>query len=79
MPSELPIVDVVGVGLNATDTLIRVPHFPALDSKVRLIETVTRAGGALGTEIPVIVIGACCGAAGARVADTIPVEAEDAA
>ena len=29
-----PQVDVVGVGLNATDTMIRLPHFPSLGSKV---------------------------------------------
>ncbi|MGD0841453.1 MAG: PfkB family carbohydrate kinase [Candidatus Acidiferrales bacterium] len=51
MPRELPIVDVVGVGLNATDTLIRVPHFPALDSKVRYIEAVTRAGGEVASAL----------------------------
>jgi len=51
MPNELPIVDVVGVGLNATDTLIRVPHFPTLDSKMRLIETVTRAGGEVASAL----------------------------
>ncbi|MGB6430576.1 MAG: PfkB family carbohydrate kinase [Candidatus Acidiferrales bacterium] len=51
MPNEFPIVDVVGVGLNATDTLIRVPHFPALDSKVRLIEAVTRAGGEVASAL----------------------------
>jgi sulfofructose kinase len=51
MAHELPIVDVVGVGLNATDTLIRVPHFPTLDSKVRLIEAVTRAGGEVASTL----------------------------
>jgi len=38
-------VDVVGVGLNATDTIIRLPNFPAFDSKVRLISSDLRAGG----------------------------------
>ncbi|MGB6200916.1 MAG: PfkB family carbohydrate kinase [Candidatus Acidiferrales bacterium] len=47
----MPIVDVVGAGLNATDTLIRVPHFPTLDSKVRLIEAVTRAGGEVASAL----------------------------
>jgi sulfofructose kinase len=51
MQGELPIVDVVGVGLNATDTLIRVPHFPTLDSKVRMIEAVTRAGGEVASAL----------------------------
>ena len=31
---DLPSVDIVGVGLNATDTMIRLPHFPAFNSKV---------------------------------------------
>ncbi|MGC1188332.1 MAG: PfkB family carbohydrate kinase [Candidatus Acidiferrales bacterium] len=51
MANEMPIVDVVGAGLNATDTLIRVPHFRTLDSKVRLIEAVTRAGGEVASAL----------------------------
>ncbi|MGA3294455.1 MAG: PfkB family carbohydrate kinase [Candidatus Acidiferrales bacterium] len=39
------ISDVVGVGINATDTIIRLPHFPDLDSKVEIISTETRPGG----------------------------------
>ncbi len=42
---EIARVDVVGVGLNATDTIIRLPNFPAFDSKVRLISSDVRAGG----------------------------------
>ena len=38
-------VDVVGVGLNATDTIIRVPRFPEFDSKIELISHDVRAGG----------------------------------
>lgn len=38
-------VDVVGVGLNATDTIIRLPHFPAFDTKVELLSADIRAGG----------------------------------
>ena len=30
----MPDFDVVGVGLNATDTLLIVPHFPAYAGKV---------------------------------------------
>jgi sulfofructose kinase len=33
---DLPKADVVGVGLNATDTLIPVPHFPERGSKVEI-------------------------------------------
>jgi sulfofructose kinase len=38
-------VDVVGVGLNATDTLIRLPHFPSFDTKVELLSADVRPGG----------------------------------
>jgi sulfofructose kinase len=39
------MVDVVGVGLNATDTLIRLPHFPAFDSKVEVRSAEVCLGG----------------------------------
>jgi len=42
---ELSPVDVVGVGMNATDTVIRLPHFPTLDSKVEILSAERRAGG----------------------------------
>lgn len=42
---DIPIVDVVGVGLNATDTLIELPHFPAHDSKVEIRRVSRFAGG----------------------------------
>src|ERR1700686_1785799 len=38
-------LDVAGVGLNATDTIIRLPRFPALDSKVELISSEVMPGG----------------------------------
>jgi sugar/nucleoside kinase (ribokinase family) len=38
-------VDVVGVGLNATDTIIRLPYFPAPDSKVEIRSSEVRPGG----------------------------------
>jgi sulfofructose kinase len=38
-------VDVVGVGLNATDTIIRLPHFPAPDSKVEVRSSEVKPGG----------------------------------
>ena len=38
-------VDVVGIGINATDTIIRLPCFPALDSKVELISIRVMPGG----------------------------------
>jgi len=36
---------VLGVGLNATDTVIRLPRFPALDSKVEVTSSEVKAGG----------------------------------
>jgi len=41
----MPEFDVVGVGLNATDTLLLVPHFPAYAGKVPFEEEMVCAGG----------------------------------
>jgi sugar/nucleoside kinase (ribokinase family) len=38
-------VDVVGVGINATDTIIRLPHFPASDSKLEITSADVMLGG----------------------------------
>ncbi len=38
-------VDVVGVGINATDTIIRLPRFHTLDSKVEIISSQMMPGG----------------------------------
>jgi sugar/nucleoside kinase (ribokinase family) len=38
-------VDIVGIGLNATDTIITLPYFPAFDSKVQFIGAERSAGG----------------------------------
>ena len=43
--------DVVGVGINATDTVIRLPHFPVLDSKVEILSAERRAGGQVASAI----------------------------
>src|ERR1700731_4100684 len=45
MDEALPIVDVAGVGLNATDTIIRLPHFPAFNSKVEFRSSEVLPGG----------------------------------
>jgi len=46
MPGErVKIVDVAGVGINATDTIIRLPHFPAPDTKVELRDARVLPGG----------------------------------
>src|SRR6266403_5445124 len=42
---EMPDFDVVGVGLNATDTLLIVPHFPAYAGKVPFVEELLSPGG----------------------------------
>jgi sulfofructose kinase len=41
----MPQFDVVGVGLNATDTLLLVPHFPAYAGKVPFQEEMLSPGG----------------------------------
>lgn len=41
--------DVVGVGINATDTIIRLPYFPTLDSKVEVRSCEVKAGGQVAT------------------------------
>jgi sulfofructose kinase len=50
--SSLPdTVDVVGVGLNATDTIIRLPHFPELNSKVEITSVEVHAGGQVASAV----------------------------
>lgn len=41
----MPEFDVVGVGLNATDTLLIVPHFPAYAGKVPFVDEMLSPGG----------------------------------
>jgi sulfofructose kinase len=43
--TSCPLVDVVGVGLNATDTLIRVPAFPAPGGKLEYSAETLQLGG----------------------------------
>lgn len=47
------MVDVVGVGLNATDVVIEVPHYPAFNSKVEFLSTQWQAGGQVATALVV--------------------------
>ncbi len=47
--TNTPTVDVVGVGLNATDTVIPVPHFPELGSKVEIRSADVLLGGQVAT------------------------------
>jgi sugar/nucleoside kinase (ribokinase family) len=44
-------VDVVGLGLNATDTVMSVPKFPALGGKERVVSTSIQAGGQMATAL----------------------------
>jgi sulfofructose kinase len=48
---DAPIVDVVGVGLNAVDTIIRLPHFPAFNSKVEVSSSKFYPGGQVATAL----------------------------
>jgi len=47
----MPEFDVVGLGLNATDTLLVVPHFPAYAGKVRILEEVLSPGGQVASAL----------------------------
>jgi len=44
-------VDLVGVGLNATDMVIRLPHYPALGSKVEFRSADVLPGGQVATAV----------------------------
>jgi len=44
-------VDVVGLGLNATDTVLMVRDFPALGGKERVLSSTTHAGGQVATAL----------------------------
>jgi len=52
--------DVVGVGLNATDTMILIPHFPAYGGKVPFLEEVLSPGGQVASAM------VCCARLGLR-------------
>lgn len=51
MPKSSSVVDIVGVGLNATDTIIRLPHFPAFNSKVEFRVSEILPGGQVATAV----------------------------
>jgi sulfofructose kinase len=44
-------VDVVGVGVNATDTIIRLPRFPRSDSKIEILSAQVMPGGQVASAI----------------------------
>jgi len=49
--AQNPGIDVVGVGINATDTIIRLPRFPASDSKIELLSAEIAPGGQVASAI----------------------------
>ena len=51
MAEPSSVVDIVGVGLNATDTVIRLPHFPAFNSKVEFRISEILPGGQVATAV----------------------------
>lgn len=51
MTETSSVVDIVGVGLNATDTIIRLPHFPAFNSKVEFRVSEILPGGQVATAV----------------------------
>ncbi len=49
--ASFPVVDLVGVGLNATDTLIHLPQFPARGSKTEYTAELVQPGGQVATAV----------------------------
>ena len=49
--AQPPKVDLVGVGLNATDTLILLPEFPARGSKMEYADSSILPGGQVATAV----------------------------
>src|ERR1700722_3493902 len=49
--NQRPRADVIGVGINATDPIVPLPSFPALDSKVELLSADVRPGGQVASAI----------------------------
>ena len=45
MSAHAPAIDFLSIGLNSADTLIRLPRFPTLDSKVPILSSEILAGG----------------------------------
>jgi sulfofructose kinase len=50
-PVASPATDVVGVGINATDTIIRLAHYPPPDSKIEIISAQVMLGGQVASAI----------------------------
>lgn len=56
----MPDFDVVGVGLNATDTMILIPHFPAYGGKVPFVKEILSPGGQVASAL------VCCAQLGLK-------------
>jgi len=56
----MKLFDVVGVGLNATDTMILIPHFPSYGGKVPFLREILSPGGQVASAI------VCCASLGLR-------------
>ena len=56
----MPEFDVVGVGLNATDTMILIPHFPSYGGKVPFLQEILSPGGQVASAL------VCCASLGLR-------------
>src|SRR4030042_3567149 len=50
LPADRPF-DLVGVGLNAVDTLVVVPEYPAFNAKVEILEHARTCGGQVATAL----------------------------
>ena len=44
-------VDVVGLGINAIDTVLEIDRFPALGAKERILRRSVQAGGPIATAL----------------------------
>ena len=51
MSNSVAEVDLVSVGLNTTDTVIRIPHFPPFDTKVEFLSADVCPGGQVASAI----------------------------
>src|SRR5258708_38983451 len=51
MCTEIPMVDVAGIGINAVDTIIELPRFPSPDEKMKIASARVHAGGQVASAI----------------------------
>jgi sulfofructose kinase len=48
---DIAHVDIVGLGVNSVDTIIRLPRFPTFDSKVEVLSSEILPGGQVATAV----------------------------